>query len=280
LALGGGGSRGFAHIGVIRVLNEAKIPIDMIAGTSMGALIGAQCAMGLTHEQMVQLNREEWVRKKPLRDYVVPKSAILGGNKVWRMLERMFKDLTFEDLPIPFFAVAADLISGEEVDMSEGALVPAIRSSLSLPGIGMPVLYDGKYLVDGGVINNLPADLLKRQGADIIIAVNVTPQKEDDLFNVSDKDNFIIRLFKKNEAIKKFLESPSIFKILLRSLRLSTSSHIKTIVQDIDFYIRPDIRGIGLLQFEEIDEAILRGEESAKVMAPQIKAAIIAKTAS
>ncbi|MEJ9212457.1 patatin-like phospholipase family protein [Bacillus smithii] len=185
IALGGGAVRGIAHIGVLKVLKKHQIPIDFIAGTSMGGAIGGLVASGIDVEEI-----EEFVLSTPsyrLMDIGIRKRGILAGNKIYAMLIQFLEqkglgDIKIEDLKIPFRAVSVDLIKGNVFVMKEGSLFLAIRATTSVPGIFSPVHYQGKVLVDGGILNNLPADLLREAGMDKILAVDVEREHDETVY--------------------------------------------------------------------------------------------------
>ncbi|WP_082016649.1 patatin-like phospholipase family protein [Cupriavidus sp. IDO] len=204
LVLSGGGARGAAHIGVLKVLESLRVPVDCITGTSMGSLVGAAYATGVTADEMEALvsglSSKELFRERPPRQdlairrkledrtnlftpevgvkdgsLVLPKGAITGVQleKVLRGLARAPGYRNFDALPIPYRAVATDLVTGTAVVFSEGELASVMRASMSVPGVVAPIDYEGHLLVDGGLTNNLPVDVARAMGADIIIAVNL-----------------------------------------------------------------------------------------------------------
>ncbi len=173
LALGSGGARGWAHIGVVRALQEAGIRIDYISGASIGALVGAiYCA-----EELDEL--EDFIRDLSWRDMllyfdmVFPTSGLLDGNKVYELLSEHMQGMKIEESPIPFCCVATDLIKGEEVHLSSGSMVDAVRASISVPGIFTPFCHGDLFLGDGGIVNPVPVDVVRAMGADVVIAVNL-----------------------------------------------------------------------------------------------------------
>lgn len=193
LALGGGGARGYAHLGVIRVLRREGLPIDVVAGTSMGAILGGALASGIDLDKLEQIIRQMDLNKL----LAFPRNALgrligratseyLYKQTSWRhqrpaetqRLEEFVRLLSrgrsFEELAIPFAAVAADIDSGEEVILRTGPLAPAIAASVALPGIHYPVHHQGRFLIDGGVVNKIPIDVAFALGADRVIAVDVS----------------------------------------------------------------------------------------------------------
>lgn len=175
LALGGGAARGIAHVGVIEVLEENSIPIDCIAGTSAGSIVGGMYAAGLTTADMREIvHGLSWMEVASLS---LPKLGLLNFDRVIPWIEECLgnRSVTFDELQMPFAAVAADITSGELVAINEGRLAEALRASSSVPGIFTPMRFRGRLLVDGGVLNNLPVSVARRLGADYVIAVDLLP---------------------------------------------------------------------------------------------------------
>ncbi|MCW8845291.1 MAG: patatin-like phospholipase RssA [Gammaproteobacteria bacterium] len=173
LALGSGSARGWAHVGVIRALEDAGIKADIIAGASVGSLVGAAQAsdqldtleswiMGLT-------KRDVW----GLLDTAFSRGGVMRGNKLMRAIGEQIKDFNIEDLPAPFGAVAADLHTGQEIWIQEGSMLNAVRASSGLPGLFSPMLYQRRWMIDGGVVNPVPVSMCRALGADYVIAVNL-----------------------------------------------------------------------------------------------------------
>ncbi|MBU4509868.1 patatin-like phospholipase family protein, partial [bacterium] len=241
LALGGGSARGFAHIGVIQVLQAYGIPIDIIAGTSIGSLVGSLYAAGDSIENMEKavllLNKRKMLS---LMDFTIPRSGLIRGNKIENMLiDWGLEDKTFDELNIPFAAVATDIESGERVILHQGKVADAVRASISIPGIFIPVKYDDRYLVDGGVVDPVPVDLAKKMGADIVIAVSLAikiqpttnkiitfDEKSGNLENTKDSIIAIMNSILKEESISlkekmnngsKDEKYPDIVKIITNS---------------------------------------------------------------
>ncbi|MEM1043912.1 MAG: patatin-like phospholipase family protein [Bacteroidota bacterium] len=178
LALGGGGARGFAHVGVLKVLAREGIQADVIAGTSMGGLIGAAYASGSPVELIERevLGLAQRSRLLRLADRIPSLQALLSGKRLETYLaEVMGADSTFADLRRPLSLVTSDLVTGREVVLTRGPLVPAMRATMSLPGIFAPVEMGRYRLVDGGILNNVPADRTRDLGADVVMAVDVLP---------------------------------------------------------------------------------------------------------
>lgn len=175
LALSGGGPRGLAHIGVLRVLEREGIPVDVLAGTSMGGLIAAGYAAGLSPEDLEKEAMAMARVRRLLRliDPGLPEAGLMRGQRIQAYFEEILCPLTFADLKTPLALVAVDLNAQREVILTEGSLSLALRATISVPGLFTPVEIDGQRLVDGGVLDNLPIDAAQHLGADVIIAVDV-----------------------------------------------------------------------------------------------------------
>lgn len=177
LVLSGGGARGLAHIGVLKVLVEAGVPIHLLTGASMGGLIAAAYAAGLAPQQ---LEAEAMRMRRPrallsLVDRELPRAGLFDGSRVHDYVTRLLGDITFADLRLPLAVTAVDLVHGEEVVLSDGLVADAVRATVSLPAVFSPVRRGDYLLVDGGVLNNLPVDVARDMGAEVIIAVDVQP---------------------------------------------------------------------------------------------------------
>ncbi len=184
LVLSGGGAMGAAHVGVLQVLSQYHIPIDIVTGTSMGALVGGFYASGMTYEDMK--NRILSFKRTTLIDlniFNIFQEGILGGKKVSKYIDNCVKDKTIEGCITKFGCIATDLVSGKKVELTSGNLSMAIRASIALPGLFLPVKMNGMDLYDGGMTDNLPIELAKKMGADIIIAVDVTGYKKEGKLN-------------------------------------------------------------------------------------------------
>lgn len=178
LVLGGGAARGFAHIGVDRALTDAAIPIDVLGGTSMGALMAGAIAMDFGYEDLFR-RMSKYGSKDALLDLTYPATAIYESKKVTDMLQDNFGDVAIEDLWRPFFCVSTNMTRSEPLVHERGPLWEALRASLAIPGVFSPISYEGDLLVDGGVMNNLPIDLMREKvGSGYVIAVDVNPRQE------------------------------------------------------------------------------------------------------
>ncbi len=183
LALGGGGARGLAHIGVLKVFARENIPVDAIAGTSMGGIIGSAFAAGVPIEQIESTAMRVRKRRERIKlvDFELIGRGLLKGTRVYRFLASMLgEEMSFTDLRIPLALVAVEINTGTEVVLREGKLVEAIRATMSVPGVFEPVKRGEQLLVDGGVLNNVPVDVARDMGARVVIAVDVLPHFPQD----------------------------------------------------------------------------------------------------
>jgi NTE family protein len=260
LALSGGAARGLAHVGVISMLHKEGVPIDMIAGTSAGAITGAVYARHRDTAKMKEYALDPgWKKRAPMIDPSFPKTGFIKGKKIEKLLESLLGgNITFEDLQIPFACVATDITTGEEVVINSGPVAEAIRASISIPGIFTLVKREGRYLVDGGLTTPVPVEVVRRMGADFIIAVNVNP-------DVS------VRLDKTTGKPKKAQKSPNIFQVLIQSVYITTYSLAKSSLENADIVIEPAVADISAGEFGRTPELITLGEMAAAEAVPEIK---------
>lgn len=283
LVLAGGGALGFAHVGVLQVLEREGVKIDYVAGTSMGAIVGAGVASGMTAEELEQfISATDWdalfresanrrtlpYRMKPGHNHEIlgdvklgiaggklltPTGAIQGVN-ILAALQKLYRnsagDMDFNSLPIPYRAIAADIETGEAVILSRGDVALAARASMSVPGVFSPVEIDGRLLVDGGIANNLPVDVVRNMGADRLIVVELKAdlKKRDDLRTPLDISGQIISLL----------------------LAQNTRTQIDSLGAE-DLLILPELKGFSPTDFKYHRDLIARGEEAAQRVIEQIR---------
>ena len=254
LALGGGAARGLAHIGVLEVLEKEGIPIDMIAGTSAGAAIGALYAQGKEASQIKDLAiNMGWKQLVSLVDLALPRSGFIEGTRITNLLKSIMGDIKFSDLRIPLACVATDIRSGEEVVINHGSVLEGVRASISIPVIFTAVKWQDRYLVDGGLVNPVPVNTVKEMGADFIIAVNVIPDMGD-----------------RTQQVKE-LKKPNIFNVMLQSIYIATYSVVRASLEGADIVIEPQLTHIGYGDFHRIRECIAQGELAAQDSISKIK---------
>ncbi|MFQ6122218.1 MAG: patatin-like phospholipase family protein [Dehalococcoidales bacterium] len=260
LALGSGGARGLAHIGVLEVLAKEGIPVDMIAGTSIGAIVGSLYAQGKNASQIKELALE--LTRHKLTHFIdpsLPKTGLIKGKKIKDSLVSFFgDDIRFSALKIPFACVATDIETGEEIILDRGSVAEAVRASISIPGIFTVVKRGGRYLVDGGLVNPVPVSLVRRMGADFIIAVNVIPGVVD-------------RAHPAGKEGTRGSKEPNVIQVLLQSLHIGAYSLVRASLEGADVVIEPNVVHFGAGDLNHAQECILQGELAAQNSIPEIK---------
>ena len=291
LALGGGAARGMAHLGVLRAFADAGVQIDCIAGCSIGALVGAIAASGRTDGLEAVFKTFDWKRTLSFFDVVFPRSGLIDGAKVTALVRDHLPATQMEALPIPFAAIATDLLSGDEVVLRSGDVIDAVRASIAVPGIFTPVRVDGRVLVDGGLSNPVPVSVLRAMGAEQVIAVDLNhgvvdgrakrrlrPKKDaaetpvqqrggrwmDDYRHVM--ADLKSRLLARNAPAKAQFSRwanteeplPNVFEVLLASVNVMemhiTENRLR--IEPPDLLIRPPLGDIRFLEFGRAEEAI------------------------
>jgi NTE family protein/lysophospholipid hydrolase len=242
LVLGGGGVRGFPHIGVVRALRELGVPIDVVGGTSVGSIVAGLAALGLDHREMLATIHREWIARNPMNDYTLPIVSLLTANKLVRSLESMFGDTQIEDLWTDYFCVSSSLTRGAVVVHREGSLAKATRASISVPGLAPPVAVGGDLLVDGGVLNNLPADVMRRlcpRGQ--VIAVDVNPSSGPTASaNYGSSLSAWQLLWSRFNPFLPTLRVPGIQEVLERMTMLASIQQSADLVRpSVDLYLHP-----------------------------------------
>ena len=268
LALSGGGARGLAHIGVLKVLEQEGIPIDYLAGTSMGGVIAAGYAAGLGVDFMEQeaLHMGSFRRLLPLTDLSPLRRGLFEGRKVREYLVGHLGDRTFDDLRLPLALVAVDLNSGREVHLTQGPVVDGVRATTALPGVFTPVERDGQLLVDGGLLNNLPADAVRRMGADVVIAVDISSdgQVVSHLAQALHRHRYVPNGLV--DTIEILWRSLGVMMAEISRRRLA-EAHPEVIIRPA---IPPDVTV--LTGFPRAAEIIAAGEKAAQEALPRIRA--------
>jgi NTE family protein len=243
VVLGAGSSKGFAHIGVLKILESNKIPIHMIVGTSVGSVVGCLYAYGYDAFQLQKLSFS--VEKADIVDLVIPENGFIKGEKLEEWVNKTLKYTPIEKLKIPFYAVAADIQSGQEVAFGKGSTGMAVRASCSIPGVFRPVKIGERMYVDGGVVSPVAVEVAKKFGADVVIAVDISAGAE--------------RTFPEN-TVETMLQSFNIMYSKLASIQICKA----------DVVIAPKVGYIGSADFSKRHEAILEGEKAALEVLPKI----------
>lgn len=295
LALGSGSARGWSHLGVIKAIKEAGIQIDIVSGTSMGAMVAGAFAAGFID------SLEAWVRKLTWPDIIsfmdvnLPRAGLFEGDRLTRYLRERMTDLQIEELPIPFAAVATELNSGKEVWLQDGSLMDAIRASMSMPGILTPFQRGTEWLVDGGLVNPIPVSLCRYMGADIVIAVNLNsdimgrrflsrdkrPPVKNGKSALSQKLASLINGKLKSGQVSNFKRliqeqperGPSLIQVISKSVYIMQDRMTKQrLASDPpEILISPHLAHIGLLEFNRGEESIEEGYRAMRLMIPVLE---------
>ncbi len=263
VVLGGGGARGFAHVGVLRAMQEAGVPIDMIGGTSMGASLAAQHAMGWTPAKIEDVNRQVWVEIAPHKELTLPILSIVGNRGSTRCGQMMYGDALIEDLWIPFFCVSSNLSTAAAHIHRTGSLLWAVTASASIPGVAIPVLADGQLLVDGALMNNVPGDILRELGCGRVIISEVSVEQDADFTcaRVPSVWDVVKGKIMRRKELRPF---PSMLGILMRAAMLASARREREIMADADLVFHPPINQFALMDFESLHAIVQVGYDYAR----------------
>jgi NTE family protein len=253
LVLSGGGARGFAHIGVMRALQEAKIAVDSIGATSIGAIIGAGWAAGWSYQEMVERMRRTFVVSNPLSDYTLPIISLVAGRKVSRLLRQEFGDTEIEDLRLPFYCVSANLTNGQLAVHRRGQVWLWLRASIAIPGVLPPVCAEKQAYVDGATLNNLPVDILREGFRGRIIAIDAGGERG---FSSEVDMTELPPVWRIRSLMRQMRPSANIMRILLRAGMLNSAATSIAQRELADVLLRPPLEGVDLLDWRAFDRAI------------------------
>ena len=295
LALGGGMARGFAHIGVMKVLKRHNIFPTIVSGTSIGAVVGG-CYLSKNLEELedwaLSLNR---FKIFSYLDFRVRSAGLVGGKRLKEKLNEHFDGMKFKDLPHDFVCIATDLATGHEVWLKEGIIMDAMMASFALPGIFPPVQRDERHLVDGALVNPCPISPCQALGARMTIAVDLNTDLIGkaskpgtnyqtitgfDVFNQDDVPEEAQKQFKSSALTRRLFRreknDPSLFGVMVSGLGIIQDRLTRSRLagEPPDIHIKPSIGHIGLLEFEKAGELIMLGEEATEKLIPDIKAAM------
>jgi NTE family protein len=272
MALGGGGARGLAHIGVLKVLDNAGIAVHALAGTSMGGVVGAMYAAGLSaveiERQTLELSTTSSIRR--LIDINLSYRGLVRGERIYNLIaDTIGPDLIFDDLALPLAMTAVDAVSGCEVVLNEGKVVDAVRATISVPGVFRPVERDGMILIDGGILNNVPSDLTYQLGADLVLAVDVMPD-----FSRNTPGEPLVETPIDPPSLPNFLQEA----LHIEYIMISALTRCKLAAHPPDILLRPEIHATVdlLIGFDRAQEIIDAGQAAAEAALPAIKAAVAA----
>lgn len=236
--------RGLAHVGVLKVLQREKIPVDFVAGCSIGSLIGALYCAGLGPEHILRVAKT--LRKRHWLDFIVPQMGVISGDRAYETIRLLTRRRTFEQLEIPLAVVATALEEGREHVFTEGEVAEAVRASISVPGIFVPCVLDGKMYVDGAVVNPTPIDVARNMGSDIVIGVDLAHAG-----TVTHVNNM--------------------FDVVIQAIDIMERELFKYRRHCCDVLIQPDVAGLSPSSFDEMDRAAAAGEAAAAAAVQEIK---------
>lgn len=260
LVLGGGGARGFAHAGVYRALYEREIPIDWVGGSSIGAVFGAGIAMGWDPKRVEEEARISFVQEKPFGDFTVPLVALLRGKRIDRLTQRNFTT-DIEDMLIPYFCVSSDLTDACLTVHERGPLWKAIRASVSLPGVLPPAVKSNHLAIDGGILNNLPVDIMRDRSVGPVIAVDLSAGKEYELEYQEVPGALRILLSRLPFAQK--LHVPGIVTLMMKATVMASAVHSRSVRADATLLLNPPVGRFGLLAMNDFEEIVEVGYQHA-----------------
>ena len=258
MVMSGGGARGFAHIGIVKALLEAQVPIDLVGGTSMGGIMAAGVAAGWSVEEMIVRLRRSFVETNPLRDYTLPVVSLVSGRKVSTLLRREFGDVSIEDLALPFFCVSSNLTTGYMAVHRSGLLWRWLRASVAIPGVLPPVMDHGEVLVDGGAMNNLPVDCMRELGRGPVVGCDVGA---DRAFTGGGDDIDMPPLWKLMSWVRRDRRRPNIFQILWRAGMVNATAMTAAARAETDLLLQPPLEQVDMLNWQAFDRAVAAGYE-------------------
>lgn len=282
LALGGGGAKGFAHIGLIKAMQEENIPIDMIGGTSAGALMASIYAMGNDAPNLERIAKALMSDKKTLNDYTVPVVSLIRGKKFNTVIKSFVGETMIEDLWLPYFAVATSLSKAQKVIIDRGPLWKALRASASIPGILPPFFENNELLVDGAMLDNIPGAVMREKGADFVISVALASEGDaaaDELFgDIYPKNNsgalpsairlFFKRIFTKAQNLK---EAPNLLSLLMRATFVASDAAMAQAKAESDIFAELPVEQYGLFDWKRFYELVEIGYRYGKTHAKSWK---------
>jgi NTE family protein len=282
VALGGGAAFGVSHIGVLKVLEENNIPIDLLAGCSQGSIIGVGYAAGITIEEMIAISRRLGQKKNILMpiDVTISRPGILAGDRFINIFSPLLGDKRrFEDLAMPCRTVATDIENGERVEIGAGSLTDAFRASASVPMVFAPYKIGDRVLVDGGVADPVPAEVVQNMGGDFVIAVNVVPPMKKGVENEVSKLIRLLNRFNPLSYLEGSRNLPNMFDIIMNAMQILQYElgNFKAISADVR--INPDLSDFTWVEYYRSEELIQRGVEAAERAIPAIQNAYARKLA-
>lgn len=260
LVLGGGGARGFAHIGLVRALQQLRIPVDITGGTSMGAFVSAMLACGFDHVEMTQVARETFVANNFLNDYTFPSVSLIRGRRFFERLKSVFGERRIEELRRSYYCISTNLTTGATVVHDHGWLAAWVGTSMAVPGVAPPVAWEGDLLCDGGVVDNLPTDVMQALERGTIIACSVSQSGD------IRAPGYGRGTPEPDALLKKWSEGlrPRFSEILLRTATLTADTLFrKDAIERADINLHMPVQDVGMFAWKRLDDLIERGYQHA-----------------
>lgn len=262
LALGGGGARGFAHVGILQAFAEAGIAIDRVAGTSIGASVAALHAMGLDPDAIAAVYRRVWIDIEPQKGYTLPLVSVISDHRTRRCARYLYADYDIEDAWIPFVCVSSNLTTAEPRVHETGPLGRAVTASLSVPGIAPPVLDDGHLLVDGGLLENVPATVLHEVGCGVVVGAEVSVEVDHNF--AVDHVPTAWEALRARFRSRRSSEFPTIGDLALRAVMLHSRRREREALQAADLTLHPPVDDFRLMDFGALDDLVAIGAAYAR----------------
>jgi NTE family protein len=277
LALGTGAALGYSLIGILKTFKREGVPIDVISGTSIGSLVGGLFALGMEPEEIEQIALRvdrAWVWENLFWDLTIPRSGLFAGTTLFRLIKSYFGEKEFHDLRIPYACVATDIETGEEVVFREGRVAEAIRASCGIPLIFQPFQYQGRFLVDGGLVDPVPIKILSQLGADVLIGVNLTVPAGERKGELSRRRAMSAPAFDKlrKMTLPNAFQTPNLWQVFFQMIYTMEYEIAKTRASMAHVYIHPDLSGFSWTEMHRAHDIIEAGEHVAEDVVPKIKA--------
>ncbi len=248
----------------MRAFEEAGLPIDMVGGTSVGSFMAALYALGMTPEAMTAASRRAFVEGKPHRDLTLPLFGFISGRRGERIQRRLFGDLEIEDLWANFFAISANLTTASQNVHASGEICAALRASLAVPGAIVPAVFGSDLAVDGGVLNNLPGDVMRGFCGGRVVAVSVSPSREMSVAAEGGLPNPWRVFWSRINPLSRSIRAPFLIEILARASTLASVQDARAARSSADLYLAPPVDDFGIYQMSAIDRIIDIGYRHAR----------------
>lgn len=262
LVLGGGAARGFAHLGVYRALVEAKLAVDWVGGASIGSVMAAVIAQGADPGELLPAARRAFLEGKPFSDVTIPLLSLLRGGRMDRLI-REYLTGNIEDLPLPYFCVSSNLGQGTPNVHERGPLGLAVRASAALPGVYTPAVVNGQLAIDGGILDNLPVDLMRRRPVGPVIAVDVTSRNDYAVDYDAVPSPWAVLAGRYLPFARRY-RVPGFMALLLKATEIGTMADVRAAGQRADLLIRPAVSRFSLTDVRSFDEIVQVGYEEAR----------------